>query len=102
MFENITSKRKISLPILQLIVLQLNALNKQTIQDLNLALQNCEADSNTGVIILTGSGEKAFVAGADIKEFADFTIAEGGVFASHGQEILFDYVENFPNLYSGH
>lgn len=75
---------------------QLNALNKQTIQDLNLALQNCEADSNTGVIILTGSGEKAFVAGADIKEFADFTIAEGGVLASHGQEILFDYVENFP------
>ena len=59
---------------------QLNALNKQTIQDLNLALQNCEADSNTGVIILTGSGEKAFVAGADIKEFADFTIAEGGGF----------------------
>ena len=57
---------------------QLNALNKQTIQDLNLALQNCDADSNTGVIILTGSGEKAFVAGADIKEFADFTIAEGG------------------------
>jgi len=75
---------------------QLNALNKQTIHDLNLALQNCEADSNTGVIILTGSGEKAFVAGADIKEFADFTIAEGGVLASHGQEILFDYVENFP------
>ena len=75
---------------------QLNALNKQTIQDLNLALQNCDADSNTGVIILTGSGEKAFVAGADIKEFADFTIAEGGVLASHGQEILFDYVENFP------
>jgi len=75
---------------------QLNALNKQTIQDLNLALQNCEADSNTGLIILTGSGEKAFVAGADIKEFADFTIAEGGGLASHGQEILFDYVENFP------
>lgn len=75
---------------------QLNALNKQTIQDLNLALQNCDADSNTGVIILTGSGEKAFVAGADIKEFADFTIAEGGILASHGQEILFDYVENFP------
>ena len=97
MFENITVETKdfvtyitISRPS------QLNALNKQTIQDLNLALQNCEADSNTGVIILTGSGEKAFVAGADIKEFADFTIAEGGVLASYGQEILFDYVENFP------
>ena len=97
MFENITVETK---DFIRYITInrpsQLNALNKQTIQDLNLALQNCEADSNTGVIILTGSGEKAFVAGADIKEFADFTIAEGGILASHGQEILFDFVENFP------
>ena len=97
MFENITVETK---DFVTYITInrppQLNALNKQTIQDLNLALQNCEADSNTGVIILTGSGEKAFVAGADIKEFADFTIAEGGILASHGQEILFDFVENFP------
>ncbi len=47
-------------------------------------------------MILTGSGEKAFVAGADIKEFANFSIAQGGILASHGQEVLFDYVENFP------
>ena len=97
MFENITVETK---DFIRYITInrpsQLNALNKQTIQDLNLALQNCEADSNTGVIILTGSGEKAFVAGADIKEFADFTIAEGGILASNGQEILFDFVENFP------
>ena len=97
MFENITVETNDFVTFITINrPSQLNALNKQTIQDLNLALQNCEADSNTGVIILTGSGEKAFVAGADIKEFADFTIAEGGVLASHGQEILFDYVENFP------
>jgi len=97
MFENITVETKDFVTYITINrPSQLNALNKQTIQDLNLALQNCEADSNTGVIILTGSGEKAFVAGADIKEFADFTIAEGGVLASHGQQILFDYVENFP------
>ena len=97
MFENITVETNDFVTFITINrPSQLNALNKQTIQDLNLALQNCEADSNTGVIILTGSGEKAFVAGADIKEFADFTIAEGGILASHGQEILFDFVENFP------
>ena len=97
MFENITVQTKDFVTYITINrPSQLNALNKQTIQDLNLALQKCEEDSNTGVVILTGSGEKAFVAGADIKEFADFTIAEGGVLASHGQEILFDYVENFP------
>ncbi|MFN5911183.1 MAG: enoyl-CoA hydratase-related protein, partial [Bacteroidota bacterium] len=47
-----------------------------------------------GVVILTGSGEKAFVAGADIKEFAHFSIAEGGQLAAKGQELLFDRVEN--------
>lgn len=75
---------------------QLNALNKKTIQELNQALVDCENDAMTGVIILTGSGDKAFVAGADIKEFADFSIAEGGTLASQGQGLLFDFVENFP------
>ena len=46
-----------------------------------------------GVIILTGCGEKAFVAGADIKEFADFSIAEGGALAQTGQQTLFDFIE---------
>ena len=47
-----------------------------------------------GVVILTGSGEKSFVAGADIKEFADFTIAQGGELAQKGQETLFSFIEN--------
>ena len=50
---------------------QLNALNKDTIEALHHALDTADADTAVGVIILTGSGEKAFVAGADIKEFAD-------------------------------
>jgi len=97
MFENITIENKdlvfyitVNRPS------QLNALNKKTIQELNAALKVCQEDPDTGVVILTGSGEKAFVAGADIKEFADFSIAEGGVLASNGQDILFDFVENFP------
>ena len=60
MFENITVETKDFITYITINrPSQLNALNKQTIQDLNLALQNCEFDSNTGVIILTGSGEKA-------------------------------------------
>ena len=46
------------------------------------------------VIVLTGSGEKAFVAGADIAEFADFSAKEGEELAAKGQALLFDFVEN--------
>jgi enoyl-CoA hydratase len=73
---------------------QLNALNKETIEELHHALDDADADRNTGVIILTGSGEKSFVAGADIKEFADFSIAQGGELAMNGQKILFSFIEN--------
>tara|TARA_Y100001978_G_scaffold81392_1_gene72879 strand:+ start:539 stop:1312 length:774 start_codon:yes stop_codon:yes gene_type:complete len=97
MFDNLTIKNKDYVSYLTINrPSHLNALNKKTIEELNQALRNCEEDSNTGVIVITGSGEKAFVAGADIKEFADFSISEGGMLASQGQKILFDFVENFP------
>lgn len=73
---------------------KLNALNKATIQDLHDALVALEKDRGTKVIILTGSGEKAFVAGADIAEFADFSSKEGGKLASSGQKLLFTFIEN--------
>lgn len=73
---------------------QLNALNKETIQELHNALDHANNDPSVGVIVLTGSGEKAFVAGADIKEFAHFNITEGGQLAQNGQELLFDFIEN--------
>lgn len=72
---------------------QLNALNKETIQELHNALEAADQDTGVGVIILTGSGDKSFVAGADIKEFADFSIAQGGELAQKGQELLFSFVE---------
>lgn len=72
---------------------QLNALNKETIEELHRAFAAGEEDSSIRVILLTGSGEKAFVAGADIKEFAYFTIAQGGELALNGQKILFTFVE---------
>lgn len=73
---------------------KLNALNKATILELHEAFKNAEEDANINVILLTGSGEKAFVAGADISEFAHFSVEEGAQLAAQGQELLFDFVEN--------
>ena len=73
---------------------KLNALNKETTQELHLALKNAEGDSGTKVIIITGSGEKAFVAGADISEFAHFSVSEAENLASEGQALLFDFIAN--------
>ena len=73
---------------------KLNALNKATILELHEAFLSLEANKAVQVIIVTGSGEKAFVAGADISEFANFSITEGAQLAAQGQELLFDLVEN--------
>jgi enoyl-CoA hydratase len=73
---------------------KLNALNKATIQELHTAFEAAEKNDAIRVIILTGSGEKAFVAGADIAEFANFSVTEGAQLAQQGQELLFDFVEN--------
>ena len=73
---------------------KLNALNIDTIHELHEAFDEANNDSDTKVIILTGSGEKAFVAGADISEFAHFSVNEGGKLAAQGQTLLFDYLEN--------
>lgn len=73
---------------------KLNALNKATINELHNAFKAADEDANSKVIIITGSGEKAFVAGADISEFADFNVENGGKLAAEGQALLFDFVEN--------
>lgn len=73
---------------------KLNALNIATINELNQALKIADRDKKTKVILITGSGEKAFVAGADITEFADFNVDEGKKLAAKGQELLFDYIEH--------
>ena len=72
---------------------KLNALNRATIQELHDALKQLESDSDVRVIIITGSGEKAFVAGADIAEFSHFSVEQGAELAARGQELLFDFVE---------
>lgn len=96
MFENIALEISNGICILTINrPKQLNALNKQTIEETHKALKDLEADHQVGVVILTGAEDKAFVAGADIKEFADFSISQGGSLAQEGQKLLFDYVEHY-------
>ena len=73
---------------------KLNALNKATIQELHDGFKLLNEDKSVKAIIVTGSGEKAFVAGADISEFANFSVEEGGKLAAEGQALLFDFVQN--------
>ncbi|MEO8678020.1 MAG: enoyl-CoA hydratase-related protein [Vicinamibacterales bacterium] len=71
----------------------LNALNSQTLTELEAAMAGLKADPGVGAVVLTGSGEKAFVAGADINELAVQTPVEGKAHARRGQAI-FDGIEN--------
>ncbi|NCT18919.1 MAG: enoyl-CoA hydratase [Flavobacteriaceae bacterium CG_4_8_14_3_um_filter_34_10] len=73
---------------------KLNALNRATIKELRSAFEQADTDKNTKVILITGSGEKAFVAGADIQEFANFSTEEGSKLAAEGQTLLFDFIAN--------
>ena len=71
----------------------LNALNAQTLDDLRRAILDLKRDDSVRVVILTGAGEKAFVAGADINELAVQTPTSGREHALAGQHV-FDLVEN--------
>ena len=73
---------------------KLNALNRETIAELHEAFDGADMDEDVRVIILTGSGEKAFVAGADISEFANFSVEQGRMLSAEGQNLLFDFIQN--------
>ena len=73
---------------------KLNALNMETINELHAAFKTLDQDVTVKTIVVTGSGEKAFVAGADISEFAHFSAEQGRELARKGQEVLFDFVQN--------
>jgi len=72
---------------------KLNALNRETIQEIGAAVRGAEKDSSVKGIILTGAGEKAFVAGADISEFAKYSIPEGKDLSASGH-VIFDSIEH--------
>jgi len=63
----------------------LNALNSDTLSEMSTVLDELGRDSSVKVVILTGSGEKAFIAGADISQMKDFNAMEGRRFAQLGQ-----------------
>src|SRR5712675_3476926 len=66
----------------------LNALNRKTVEELRDALQDAREDSSVRVVILTGAGEKSFVAGADIGELAQRTPVDGKDFSLFGQSVF--------------
>lgn len=74
---------------------QLNALNKQTLAEISEAFESMRNDDGVKVVIMTGSGEKAFVAGADIKEFANFSGVQGSELAKTGHMTVFNSIEEF-------
>ena len=74
---------------------KLNALNKTVLEELENAIEQVYKDENIRAVIITGAGEKAFVAGADIAEFTEVQDDEGAALAQKGQNIFFK-IENCP------
>jgi len=72
---------------------KLNALNNETLKELNELFSEIKIKDEVSVVILTGAGEKAFVAGADISELNKLDILSGKEFAEFGQEV-FNLIEN--------
>lgn len=66
----------------------LNALNTATLQDLEEAVNTVAADKDTYVTVITGAGEKSFVAGADIVEMKDKTVEEAAEYGAYGNKIF--------------
>ncbi len=74
---------------------KLNALNKEVFNDLDKAIDEVYRNADIRSAIITGSGNKAFVAGADISEFLELTPEQAPALAKRGQDV-FDKIENSP------
>tara|TARA_B100000963_G_scaffold50474_1_gene38594 strand:+ start:7460 stop:8230 length:771 start_codon:yes stop_codon:yes gene_type:complete len=72
---------------------KLNALNRELIDELHERMVNFQNNPDVKVIVITGGGDKAFVAGADISEFSNFGFKEAAAMACHGNRVLFDFIE---------
>lgn len=67
---------------------QMNALNIHTIQEVGQAVNQCNQNDEIRGILLTGSGDKSFIAGADIKEFSNFSVEEGTKMSASGHAVF--------------
>lgn len=74
---------------------KLNSLNKQTIEELHEILVEAENVNDIRAVILTGAGPKAFVAGADIAEFANYSVEQGKQLSAIGHFKVFNFIENY-------
>lgn len=75
---------------------KLNALNKTVIEELGVVIENVYADPTIKSAIITGSGPKAFAAGADISEFHALDASGGRALAENAQILVFNRIENSP------
>lgn len=75
---------------------KLNALNKDVIEELGKVIETIYNSEEIKSAIITGSGEKAFVAGADISEFTGLDATAGAALAKKGQDTVFNKIENAP------
>jgi len=73
---------------------KLNALNIKTFKEIVNAVKLNVLNENTKCIIITGVGDKAFIAGADIKEFVDYNASDAYDFSENGNKFLFEVIEN--------
>jgi len=72
---------------------KMNALNRETLEEIHLAVKGASQNKAVKGIIITGSGQKSFIAGADISEFSNLDPAEGAKLASEGHKV-FNMIEN--------
>lgn len=74
---------------------KLNALNRRTVKEIGQAIKNAGSDNTIKAIIITGSGQKAFAAGADITELVVLSVEEGKILAKEGQDV-YKSIETCP------
>lgn len=75
---------------------KLNALNIETFSEIDNAIKSSVANSDVRIIIITGVGDKAFVAGADISEFVNFTMEQAFELSESGHKVLTETIEKCP------
>ncbi|MGB9867707.1 MAG: enoyl-CoA hydratase/isomerase family protein [Bacillota bacterium] len=73
----------------------LNALNKQVIEELLRVVEQLETDRTSKVVVITGAGSKAFVAGADVREMRSMDVMQARAFSRRGNELMMR-IENMP------
>jgi len=95
-YETITFERQDEIAIIKFNRPKaLNAINPTVVTEVSSALDTIEADPSIKVLIFTGEGEKAFVAGADIASMKEYTPLEGKHFSAQGHDLLF-HLESLP------